>query len=165
MKTVILIRHAKSSWKDIDVDDFDRPLNKRGKREAPIMAEHLKSHNIAIEKIFSSPAKRAKKTAKIFSEILDVEVEYYDELYDPFEEEILELINEQLGEHDVIAIVSHNPELTDLCNMLSDQEIDNIPTSAYVILESEEEEIDENSCKVVDFAYPKREDIAVKIDQ
>lgn len=61
MKTIVLIRHAKSSWKDEDLDDFDRPLSKRGKREAPIMAEHLKSQNITIEKIFSSPAKRAKK--------------------------------------------------------------------------------------------------------
>jgi phosphohistidine phosphatase len=165
MKTVVLIRHAKSSWKDEDLDDFDRPLNKRGKREAPIMAEHLKSQNITIEKIFSSPAKRAKKTAKIFAEVLEVEVEYHDELYDPFEEEVLELINDALEEHDVIAVVSHNPELTDLCNEISDKEIDNIPTSAYVILECEDEEVEEDSCKVVDFAYPKREDIAVQIDQ
>ena len=165
MKTVILIRHAKSSWKDESLDDFDRPLNKRGKREAPIMAEHLKSHNIVVEKIFSSPAKRAKKTAKIFAEILETKVEYYDELYDPFAEEILEVINEKIKQHDVIAIVSHNPELTELCNEISDREIDNIPTSAYVILECETDEVEEDSCRVVDFAYPKREDIAVKIDQ
>lgn len=77
----------------------------------------------------------------------------------------MELINDALEEHDVIAIVSHNPELTDLCNEISDKEIDNIPTSAYVILECEVDEVEEDSCKVIDFAYPKREDIAVQDDQ
>ena len=63
MKTIILVRHAKSSWKDPGLDDFDRPLNKRGKRNAPFMGGKLKKRDILPDLVLSSPAKRAKKTA------------------------------------------------------------------------------------------------------
>jgi phosphohistidine phosphatase len=63
MKTIILVRHAKSSWKDLSLDDFDRPLNKRGKINAPLMGEKLKERQIMPDLILSSPAKRARKTA------------------------------------------------------------------------------------------------------
>src|SRR5574338_873525 len=68
MKTLLLIRHAKSSWDDVSLSDFDRPLNDRGKRDAPIMAERLSEKNIEIDTFVSSPAKRAARTAKIFAE-------------------------------------------------------------------------------------------------
>ncbi len=68
MKTLYIIRHAKSSWKDTTLDDFDRSLNKRGKLNAPLMGDRLKSKNIVPDLILSSPAKRAKKTAKIIAE-------------------------------------------------------------------------------------------------
>ena len=61
MKTIILVRHAKSSWKDPSLDDFDRPLNKRGKRNAPFMGNKLKERKIMPDLVLSSPAKRAKK--------------------------------------------------------------------------------------------------------
>ena len=70
MKKLYLIRHAKSSWKDITLDDFDRPLNKRGKTDAPFMAQKLKDKNIYPDIIISSPAKRAKSTAKAFKKNL-----------------------------------------------------------------------------------------------
>jgi len=63
MKTIILVRHAKSSWKDPSLDDFDRPLNKRGKRNAPFMGNKLKERKIMPDLILSSPAKRAKKNS------------------------------------------------------------------------------------------------------
>lgn len=159
MKTVLLIRHAKSSWKDLLLADFDRPLNKRGKRDAPVMARYLKTQNIAIEKIFSSSAKRARKTAEIFSEELQSKVVFCDQLYATSREELLAFINEQLKQYDSIAIVSHNPELTELSNYISDQYIDNIPTSAYVVLTCNDEMVKKKNCKLVDFVYPKRKDI------
>lgn len=162
MKTLVLIRHAKSSWKDVSLDDFDRPLNKRGKRDAPIVAEHLKDQNIAIEKVFSSTAKRAKKTAKIFKKSLKTKVDFFDELYEASIEELLEFINKQFKKYDSIAIISHNPELTELSNYIGDQYIINIPTSGYVVLECLDDFIARTNCKVVDFVYPKREDIAAK---
>ncbi|HID69647.1 MAG TPA: hypothetical protein EYP35_04115 [Desulfobacterales bacterium] len=63
MKHLLICRHAKSSWKDPSLADFDRPLNKRGKRDAPQMGKMLVSHGIFPDLIVSSPAKRAKKTA------------------------------------------------------------------------------------------------------
>ena len=68
MKTVIMVRHAKSSWEEQGVSDFDRPLNNRGKRDAPEMAQRLKKRNIPIDHFISSPAKRAKKTSELFAE-------------------------------------------------------------------------------------------------
>src|SRR5688572_3953353 len=67
MKTVLLVRHAKSSWDDISLSDFERPLNDRGKKKPPEMAERLLKKDIAIDAILSSPARRAKKTAEAFA--------------------------------------------------------------------------------------------------
>ena len=67
MKRLYLVRHAKSSWKDPDLDDFDRPLNKRGKRDAPLMGQKLRQADVRPDLIVSSPAKRAAKTAKIMA--------------------------------------------------------------------------------------------------
>src|SRR5215208_3658741 len=69
MKTLILVRHAKSSWDAPGLSDFDRPLNERGKKDAPEMAERLKEKGIKVDQFVSSPAKRARKTAKYFAEV------------------------------------------------------------------------------------------------
>jgi phosphohistidine phosphatase len=70
MKTLILVRHAKSSWKNISLDDFDRPLNKRGKKDAQLMGKKLKERQVVPDLILSSPAKRARKTAKAFAKAI-----------------------------------------------------------------------------------------------
>lgn len=160
MKTIILIRHAKSSWNDMSLDDFERPLNKRGKRDLPIMAKHLKTQNIKIDKIYSSAAKRAKITGQKFAKELDIPLKLYRELYMVDEDELMKFINKKLNKHDSIAIVGHNPEITDLYNQVSDTYIDNIPTSGYVILKCEDIKISKQNCKLIEFAYPKREDIS-----
>ena len=66
MKQLLLVRHAKSSWADFSVKDFDRPLNDRGKKDAPEMAKRLRDKDIDIDVFITSPGKRAKKTAEIF---------------------------------------------------------------------------------------------------
>ena len=66
MKTLLLVRHAKSSWDNFQLADFERPLNDRGKKDAPVMAKKIKERKIKIDRFVSSPAKRAKKTATIF---------------------------------------------------------------------------------------------------
>ena len=71
MKTIILVRHAKSSWKDLRLDDFDRPLNKRGKKNAPFMGKILKARRTIPDLILSSPAKRAGKTARAIAKAID----------------------------------------------------------------------------------------------
>jgi len=69
MKRLYLVRHAKSSWNRPELDDIDRPLNKRGKRDAPFMGQRLKQHDVCPDLIISSPAKRALKTAKIIAHL------------------------------------------------------------------------------------------------
>jgi len=159
MKTIVLIRHAKSSWKDMSLDDYDRPLNIRGKCNLPVMAKHLKGQNIAIDKIYSSGAKRAKKTAQEFANQLNVSLKIYKTLYMQSENELLGFINKKLSHYDSVALVGHNPGLTDLYNYICDSCIENIPTSGYVVLQTDSSYIFENSCKLLHFAYPKREDI------
>ena len=84
MKTVLLVRHAKSDWGDPSLSDFDRPLNGRGKSDAPVMAHRLLDKNIFIDAFISSPANRAKKTAGIFAKAYKRdkdEIIFRDELY------------------------------------------------------------------------------------
>ena len=72
MKQLLLIRHAKSDWNDASLSDFDRPLNNRGKTDAPVMAKRLLDKKVKIDLFISSPAKRAKKTASIFAKEYDI---------------------------------------------------------------------------------------------
>ena len=84
MKTVILVRHAKSSWKDSSLKDYDRPLNKRGKRDAPFMGKKIREREILPDLILSSPAKRARKTAIRVAEEIGYpkeKIQYDDKMY------------------------------------------------------------------------------------
>jgi phosphohistidine phosphatase len=72
MKTVLIVRHAKSSWSNVDLVDFDRPLNERGKKDAPMMAERMIQKKIKLDAIISSPARRARKTAEAFCEVYGI---------------------------------------------------------------------------------------------
>src|SRR5688500_9738993 len=73
MKTLILVRHAKSSWDTPGLTEFERPLNERGKKDAPEMASRLKDKGIKLDHVVSSPAKRAKRTARFFAETFDID--------------------------------------------------------------------------------------------
>lgn len=132
IRSVLLIRHAKSSWDDVMVADFDRPLDIRGKKEAPLMANRLLTKGIAIDYILSSPAKRAKTTADYFLETgklgknrLTLRQSLYEPIYDAF----VEAIESAPDEYHNIAVFSHNPGITNFANSLTDTiRIDNIPT-------------------------------------
>lgn len=132
MKTLLLIRHAKSDWNDASLSDFERPLNERGKKDAPRMAERLKEKNIRVDALVSSPAKRAKKTAGHFAKMLKLEddaTQLKTELYLAPEEvfyNVTEALNDKFNS---VALFSHNPGITDFANSLTDTRIDNIPTT------------------------------------
>lgn len=131
MKSLLLIRHAKSSWDDASVNDFDRPLNDRGKRDAPIMAERLSEKKIDIGAFFSSPAKRAARTAKIFAEEFKVkkdDIIFKTELYMASADIFFEVIKKMDDHLNSVGIFSHNPGLTDFANELTEVRVDNIPT-------------------------------------
>ena len=81
MKQVIIIRHAKSSWSDFSLSDFERPLDTRGLHDAPLMAERLKNLGYLPQKLCSSNAARAKETSQYFSKINNLPIDLYPNLY------------------------------------------------------------------------------------
>ncbi len=133
MKTVVLVRHAKSSWSDSTVSDFDRTLNARGKKNAPDMAERLLKQGIRFDCLLSSPAVRAKRTAEIFAETLGLPAEkilLFPELYNAYGDTFTEVISNAPESSSTIALFAHNPGITDYVNSLTSIRIDNMPTAA-----------------------------------
>lgn len=132
MKRLFLIRHAKSSWDEPDLADFDRPLNKRGKQDAPVMGKRLKKeHSANPDLILSSPAKRALRTAKIIAKAIDFpekKIEVKDSLYAAGITAILNVIHYLDDSLDEVMLFGHNPDLTSLANFFSNHKIENIPT-------------------------------------
>ena len=154
-KTLYIARHAKSSWDDMSLSDFKRPLNGRGKRDAPFMANMLHEKGIHPELILSSPAKRAKKTAKHYHETLSGELRFDERIYEASSMSLLYLVQEALQSVDSVMIVGHNPGFTALNEMLSDKSIYNIPTSGVVGIVFEDE-IEPHKGKQLFFEYPKK---------
>ena len=131
MKTLLLVRHAKSSWDDITQKDFDRPLNDRGKKDAPEMAKRIAEKEIELDLIVSSPAKRAKKTASLFAEELGLgkeDITLVEGLYEPSVESFQTTVSNLPDKAAAVAIFSHNPAITEFVNTLSGVRIDDMPT-------------------------------------
>ena len=156
MKSLYLVRHAKSSWKDPTLDDFDRPLNKRGKHDAPLMAQKLYEMGIKPDIILSSPAKRALKTAKIFAKTLDVPLQTDQRLYEAMPSDFREVMHEVFKTHDNVMLVSHNPGLTMFNDEISDIPIYNIPTAGVVGVGFETYDTAFTDGKQLFYIYPKK---------
>lgn len=131
-KTLLIIRHAKSSWEWDTLNDFDRPLNERGKRDAPLMAQRLMDKNILIDAFVSSPAKRARKTAEYFAETYQRKKEdivLVSELYHAAPDTFFEVVQGLNDGANTVALFSHNPGITAFVNQLTETvRIDNMPT-------------------------------------
>lgn len=123
MKQLLLMRHAKSSWKDISLGDHDRPLNSRGKSDAPRMGAHLSSVGLVPDVILCSTAKRAKQTAKYLLQECPVDsgVIYLSSLYHGGAEEFIEALEELGDDIDTAMIIGHNPgmeySIEDFCGV------------------------------------------------
>ncbi len=162
MKKLYLVRHAKSSWNNAQLRDFDRPLNNRGKRDAPFMGKLMKEKGIKPDLIFSSPAKRAYNTAEYFADELICSKEKIIKDNNLYEASVTDILKVLLNVEDAIEtlmLFGHNPGLTDVSNFISDKQIENIPTSAVVslILKVKRwDELDENACTFDFFEYPKK---------
>ncbi|RYY56490.1 MAG: histidine phosphatase family protein [Chitinophagaceae bacterium] len=140
MKQLLLVRHAKSSWADFSVADFDRPLNERGKRDAPVMAARLLEKKIPIDLFVSSPAKRARKTAEIFCKSYGRDkdlIHFIDELYLAEPPVFFEVISRLPDAHKSIALFSHNNGITDFANQLTSARIDELPTCGIFAIKAD----------------------------
>ena len=163
MKTIILVRHAKSSWKDPSLDDFDRPLNKRGKRNAPLMGKKLKERQIMPDLILSSTAKRARKTAIAVAKAIGYpkkKIKYRDDMYHPSARYLLEMVRNQDDKNETIMLFGHNPDFNDFADMLLEHNpIYNIPTTGIYCIRFDVDnwkKLREGKGESVFFDYPKR---------
>lgn len=138
MKNLILIRHAKSSWDDPALDDRDRPLNGRGKRDAPLMGTVLKARALSPDRMIASPARRAFKTAKLIAKeigfpIADIALD--TRIYLAEAKVLLELVQQLPDEAGQVVLFGHNPGFTDLLNLLTEAGIGNVPTCGVASIE------------------------------
>ncbi|MDD3060774.1 MAG: histidine phosphatase family protein [Sulfurimonas sp.] len=160
MKKLYIIRHAKSSWTDMTLNDFERPLNKRGEEGAPFMAKELKSKNIMPDMILSSPALRAKTTAETITGTIGFfkEIVFKENIYEASAETLHEILKSVDDENATLFLVGHNPGL----NALAERYVgfhENIPTTGIVEIEfdcSKWSEISPKNAKLISFDYPKR---------
>lgn len=131
MKTLYIVRHAKSSWKYPKLDDFERPLNKRGRKNAPFMGKVLKRLKVAPELIISSPANRAAMTARIIAASINYPLEnirYREAIYEFSESALIDVVKQIDDAVNDAMVVGHNPAINGLANYIGDQPISNIPT-------------------------------------
>ena len=135
MKTLLVMRHAKSSWSKPGLADFDRPLNERGKLAAPKMGEFIRDQGLIPQLIISSTAKRAKKTAEIFAESCgyDSSIEFESNFYLASPETYIEVLSWQ-QQSDPIMVIGHNPGLENLVYVLTG-ETEAMPTAAIAQIE------------------------------
>jgi phosphohistidine phosphatase len=129
---LFLVRHAKPSWDDATAAEQDRPLDARGKRDAPKMGKRLAKRGVRPDLIVSSPAKRALQTARIVAKELDYKLKDIvadDRAYAASAGDLLNVIHEIGGKKDRVMLFGHNPELTELAHHLSSA-ITHLPTCA-----------------------------------
>ncbi|HTC01302.1 MAG TPA: histidine phosphatase family protein [Ferruginibacter sp.] len=162
MKTLLVIRHAKSSW-EFGIADFDRPLNERGKKDAPAMAKRLLDKKIKIDAFVSSPAKRAKQTAELFCATYNKnqeEIIFDETLYHAPAKDLFKAVEDIDNKFSTVAIFSHNTGLTNFVNQLVDKVIiDNVPTCgifAVTIAIDKWKDFDKVKRELLFFDYPKQ---------
>jgi phosphohistidine phosphatase len=136
MKTLLILRHAKSSWQESGLDDHDRPLNKRGMRVAPQMGRLLKAQDLVPELIVSSTAKRARKTAELVAENCGYQgtVEVTQRLYHASAEQAISVLADLAGDQACVMLVAHNPGVEELLEVFTG-EVAAMPTAALAQVE------------------------------
>ena len=135
MKTLYLLRHAKSSW-EFEREDIDRPLSPRGARACELMAREIQALDCNPEIVFSSPALRARQTIEGVSQAFagNLKAHIDDDLYTFSYRDLMTWCRALPERFSRVLVVGHNPAVTELVNALSGQEIENVPTCGYVHL-------------------------------
>jgi phosphohistidine phosphatase len=161
MKTLYLVRHAKSSWDHPGLRDFDRPLNKRGQNDAPRMAQLLLKLGVQPDLLVSSPAKRAISTAIYFADSFDIKTEDIlreQMVYEAFPQQIHQVISRLPDSARTVMLFGHNPTFTDVANQFADDFIDNVPTCGVVKITASVEQWNtfyEGNARVIACYFPK----------
>lgn len=161
MRTLYLIRHAKSSWDSPGLRDFNRPLNERGLHDAPRMAQRLAQDGVRPDLLVSSPAKRALTTALFFAGtfgVADDAVLRHSDIYEATPQQILRIVHELPDTAHTVLLFGHNPTFTEVANRFSDTFIQNVPTCGIVRIESSApnwREFGEGNAQVMACLFPK----------
>ena len=162
MKTLTLVRHAKSSWKDTSLRDRDRPLNKRGERDAPVMGQRIAAAGIRPSLIISSPAVRAWTTAKVIANELGYPLEFLqreDDLYLASLDGLLDVVAAQEAGFHNLMLFGHNPGRTDFANSLSPGLTPNVPTAGVVSVDFDRDDwslSERPKTDLILYDYPKK---------
>ena len=160
MKTLLLLRHAKSSWDEPGIDDHDRPLKKRGRRDAPAMGQLIREQDLRPECIISSTARRARETTELVSEACGYTStpQFSGEIYEAPPERYLSVLHQLPNAMTRILVVGHNPGMEELLEGLTGQGI-HMPTAALAQLElpidSWQELTASTKARLVHFWIPK----------
>ncbi len=162
-KTLYLVRHAKSSWAEKHLNDFDRPLNTRGLQDAPMMGKRLHARGVQPDFILCSTALRTRETCNLLTREMGLSmeaVEFNDRIYEAPTGTLLQLIQALQDTCSSAMIIGHNPSIGWLANTLSDVRIDRMPTCAIASLSmdtSHWKDVGMCAGRLLDFDYPKRE--------
>ena len=137
MKRLYLLRHAKSSWEDPQLNDLERPLNQRGRRDSPVMsarlADYFAQHALSVQKVLSSPALRAQHYAKDLAKALAVSLEINEQLYTFTYATLCHALSQLPNTLNGVVVVAHNPAVTDFVNQFGADQIGNLPTSGWCV--------------------------------
>ena len=135
MKKLIIIRHCKSSWSDLTLNDFDRPLNNRGVQDGNLMSKELSKKIDNVDLLISSSSKRTRLTADFFIELIKInKISFIDDLYHSSSENIINKLKKISNTNESIMVIGHNPGLTDLVNKLTSINLYNLPTCGVAIV-------------------------------
>ncbi len=140
MKRLTLIRHAKSSWSDPGLSDFERPLNQRGNRDAPRMGQRLASADIHFDRMITSPANRAMSTARLIAKAIDypaAQIVTEPRFYEASPQTLLDYVRRLDDRDDHVALIGHNPAISLLAHHLCPEVPGDLPTCAVVRLACE----------------------------
>ena len=160
MKKIFVLRHSKSSWKDSSLGDFHRPLNSRGKTDAPMMSSYLSTRIDMIDFLHCSSAIRTYDTSKYFIERINfINIEYDESLYHSSSLEIMNNIKYYDEQYNSAMIIAHNPGLTNFVNQITNIMLDNLPTTGLVEINFDCEkwaDISQENSTVIDIKFPKQ---------
>ncbi|MFD3001376.1 SixA phosphatase family protein [Pontibacter toksunensis] len=161
MKTLYIVRHAKSSWEFEELSDHDRPLNKRGRSDASLMGQELAARDVQPNLIISSPAVRALTTATLVGKELGYDADdiVLDErVYGAGKEDLLQVVQEAPADVDYLMLVGHNEAISDFANMITPEQVSRLPTTGVVVLEFNCEswhDISKDNANLLFYDFPK----------